>query len=284
MRLSVFTFPVQPGIGVGALARAVEERGFDGLWLPEHTHVPKHTTSPYPPDPTRPIPGWYATTTDLVVGLTEAVLATSTLRVGSAICLVNQRDPIITAKQIASIDQLAPGRLAFGVGPGWNREEMANHGVAFETRFGMMRERVEAIRAIWREEEAQYHGRYVDFDPIRCGPRPATPGGPPILVSGEAEGATRRALRYADGWLPRDNELRGDAMLARIADFRQRARAGGRPDAETVVFAARRDPAELCRYADAGVDEVLLPARSGAAGRVLADLDELRALAGSTRG
>ena len=172
MDFGISYFPTDESIEPGEMARTVEERGFESLFVTEHTHIPASRETPYPAGD--PLPREYWRIYDPFVALSRAAAVTETLRIGTAICLVVQRDPIITAKEVASVDRLSGGRMIFGVGAGWNLEEMRDHGTDPARRFGIMRERVEAIKTIWAEDEASYHGRYVDFDRNCCWPKPVS--------------------------------------------------------------------------------------------------------------
>ncbi|MGH7052541.1 MAG: LLM class F420-dependent oxidoreductase, partial [Stellaceae bacterium] len=184
----------------GALARALEERGFESVWAPEHSHIPTSRRTPFPSG--GELPRKYCEAMDPFVSLTAAAMATKTLKVGTGVCLVQQRDPIQTAKLVASIDQVSGGRFLFGVGGGWNAEEMKDHGTEFTTRFKLMRERIEAMKEIWTKEKAEYHGAMVDFPEMWAWPKPVQKPHPPILVGGAFPQAARRAIRYGDGWCP----------------------------------------------------------------------------------
>ncbi len=197
-------FPTDYAVEPPELARMVEERGFESLWFPEHTHIPTTRETPYPGG--GELPREYSHTYDPFVALTAAAAATPELRVATGICLVVERDPIITAKEVASLDRLSGGRFIFGVGAGWNREEMQNHGTDPGRRFGLMRERVEAMKAIWTTEEAEYHGEHVDFDPIWQWPKPLqSPFG--VHIGGNGPRVEDRVLRYGDGWMPNMRDI-----------------------------------------------------------------------------
>src|SRR3982074_1952755 len=170
MKFGIAVFPTDYAISMTELAPAVEERGFESFFVAEHTHIPKSRRSFRPGDASDRLPEHYLHTLDPFVALTAAVVVTKTLRIGTGICLVIQHDTIDTAKAVASVDHLSAGRFIFGVGGGWNREEMANHGTAFGTRWKLMRERIEAMKAIWTQEEAEDHGEVVHFDPILSWP------------------------------------------------------------------------------------------------------------------
>jgi probable F420-dependent oxidoreductase len=217
MDFGIGYFPTADAVGPGEIAAFVEERGFSSLVFAEHTHIPASRDSPYPGG--GELPRKYTATLDLFVALTAAALATSRLRVGSGISLVIQRDPIITAKEVASIDVLSGGRFDFGVGAGWNREEMANHGTDPRTRMRLFAERVEAIKTIWTEHEASFHGEFVNFDRILCEPKPAQRPHPPVLVGGLGPTVIDRVLAFGDAWFPNWTP----DVLDRAADLRSRA-------------------------------------------------------------
>ncbi len=249
-----------------ALARMVEEHGQESLFFAEHTHIPASRESPYPGG--GELPRKYSRTYDLFVGLTAAAQATSSLRIGSGICLVTERDPIITAKEVASIDHLSGGRMEFGVGAGWNREEMRHHGTDPRTRMRLMAERVAAMQAIWSQDEATYHGEFVDFDRVWSWPKPLQRPHPPILVGGNGPTVLDRVLAYGDAWFP--NYARGGNVLERVRELRQRAQ---RP-IDFMVMGAPADARVLETLREAGCRRAVhwLPS----AGRVVVE----RALAG----
>jgi probable F420-dependent oxidoreductase len=217
MDFGVGYFPTHDGMTPGAVARFVEERGQSALFFAEHTHIPASRESPWVGG--RELPQKYWHSYDLFVSLTAAAEATTRLRVGSGICLVIERDPIITAKEVASVDHLSGGRLEFGVGAGWNREEMQNHGTDPRMRMAVLRERVEAMKAIWTQEEASYSGEHVRFERIWSHPKPAQRPHPPILVGGSGAGVVDRVLAFGDGWFPNYRDL----DESRVAELRSRA-------------------------------------------------------------
>jgi probable F420-dependent oxidoreductase len=245
MEFGVGYFPTHDGIGPGAVARLVEERGQDALFFAEHTHIPASRLSPWG-DGTRELPRKYAHTYDLFVALTAAAEATSRLRVGSGVCLVVERDPIITAKEVASVDHLSGGRLEFGVGAGWNREEMANHGTDPRTRMALLTERVQAMQAIWTQEEASYSGEFVTFERIWSWPKPAQRPWPPVLVGGGGPTVLDRVLAWGDGWFPQWHD---ENLFARIAELEARA---DRP-IQVQVLSVPPDAKALEQLAAAGV-------------------------------
>ena len=199
MKFGIAIFPTDYAIPMTELAPAVEERGFESLWVAEHTHIPVSRETPWPAGGELPKDYWH--TLDPFVALTAAAVATSTLRVATGVCLVIEHDPIVLANEVASIDHVSSGRFLFGVGGGWNREEMANHGTRFPTRWKLLRERVEAMKAIWTQEEASYHGEFVDFDPIWSWPKPVQRPHPPLWFGGHHPQALRRAVELGDGFI-----------------------------------------------------------------------------------
>ncbi len=248
MDFGIGYFPTHDAVSPGALARLVEERGHESLFFPEHTHIPASRETPYPAG--GELPRKYSHSYDLFVALTAAAAATSRLRVGSGICLVIERDPITTAKEVASVDHLSGGRLEFGVGAGWNREEMRNHGTDPRVRMAIMRERVEAMKAIWTQEEASYHGEHVDFERIWSWPKPAQRPHPPVLVGGNGPTVLDRVLSFGDAWLPNNT---GEDLLARARELWARA---DRP-IDVIVMGAPAKPAALEKFAKAGVRRVV---------------------------
>ena len=214
-------FSTHDAIDPASLARLVEERGYTGLMFPEHTHIPSRRSTPRPSG--GELPPRYAKTFDLFVALAAAATATTRLRIGSSVCLVVERDPIITAKEVASVDVLSGGRFDFGIGAGWNHEEMANHGTDPQRRMAVMRERVEAMKVIWTSAIASYHGEFVDFDEIWSWPKPLQRPHVPVLVGGNGPTVANRVLAYGDGWFPTYTAAE-DALLAeRGAELRQTA-------------------------------------------------------------
>jgi probable F420-dependent oxidoreductase len=243
-------FAAHDAIGPAALARMVEEHGHAALYFPEHSHIPASRASPYPGG--GELPRKYAHTYDLFVTLAAAATATSRLRIGSGICLVIQRDPIHTAKEVASVDHLSGGRMEFGVGAGWNREEMADHGTDARVRMAVMRERIEAMKAIWTCKEASYDGEHVSFQRIWSWPKPAQWPHPPVLVGGNGATVLDRVLSFGDAWFP--NWAPG--VLDRIPVLRSRAAEAGR-DARVLMMGVPAQAHELERCQEAGVTRVV---------------------------
>ncbi len=275
MKAGLTIFPTTYSMQPADLARAAEQRGFESLWFPEHTHIPAKRVSPWPGG--GDLPQEYCDTYDPFVALSFAAAATTRLLIGTGICLVVERDPISLAKEVASLDRLSGGRLLFGVGGGWNAEEMANHGTAFEHRFAIMRERVEAMKAIWSQERAEYHGEHVDFDPILANPAPLQRPHPPILVAGAAPWGPRRAARYGDGWMPLGGPHDPVQLVKQLRDA---AEAAGRASTDLTLslFGAPTRPERLAALRDAGVDRVIFFLPPDDQAKILPRLDRYRQL------
>jgi probable F420-dependent oxidoreductase len=276
MRVGVFYFPTDYGIDIRELAGALEARGYESLFLPEHTHIPTSRRSPFPGG--GELPKRYKHTHDPFVALSFAAAVTRTLRLGTGISLIPQRDPIITAKVVASLDQLSGGRFIFGIGGGWNVEEMENHGTDYKTRFKLLRERVLAMKALWTQDPAEFHGEMVDFGPVWLYPKPAQKPHPPILLGGESEHTLKRVVEFCDGWFPRARG--GFDPKGAVEQLRQAAAAAGR-DFSTLsitVFGAPADKAALAAYRDAGIDRVLFEVPDLSRDEILRDLDQNAAL------
>ncbi|MGH7110150.1 MAG: LLM class F420-dependent oxidoreductase [Stellaceae bacterium] len=272
MDFGVLMFFTETAIAAGELARALEERGFESVWAPEHSHIPTSRRSPFPGG--GDLPRTYYEAMDPFVSLTAAAAATETLKVGTGVCLVQQRDPIQTAKLVASLDQVSNGRFLFGVGGGWNAEEMEDHSTEFTTRFKLMRERVEAMKEIWTKEKAEYHGEMVDFPEMWAWPKPVQKPHPPILVGGAFPQAARRAIRYGDGWCPIGGRP-GVNPAEMIARFRTMAQEAGRDPAALPVtlFNPPEDADEVKRWRDLGIARAVVMLRSAPSAEILPILD-----------
>ena len=254
----VAIFPTEDVQDPAELARMAEQRAFESLLFPEHTHIPASRETPYPGG--GELPPEYSRTYDPFVALAAAADATTRLRIGTGICLVIERDPIITAKEVASIDGLSGGRFLLWVGAGWNVEEMRNHGTDPERRFGIMRERVEAMKAIWTEDEASYSGRYVNFERIWCWPKPAQKPHPPVLIGGNGRKVIDRVVAYGDEWMP--NRVKDEDLAGRIEQLQRAAEQAGRSRIPVTIVGRMRDPAGMEHLAQAGVHRLVswLPA------------------------
>lgn len=268
MKFGVAIFPTDYAIPMTELAPALEQQGFESLWVAEHTHIPVSRQTPYMGGAELPQEYWH--TLDPFVALTAAAVTSRTLRVGTGVCLLVERDPIITAKEVASLDHLSGGRFLFGIGGGWNREEMANHGTRFETRWKLLRERVEAMKAIWTQEEAEYHGEMVDFDPIWSWPKPVQKPHPPVLLGGNGPNTLKRVVRYADGWMPN----RGN-FLDRIPELQRLAEQAGRPPIPVTAYGRDASPTEIERYLEAGIERCIWYLPPNGRDPALRRLDEL---------
>jgi probable F420-dependent oxidoreductase len=277
MRVGVFYFPVDYGIDIAELARALEARGLGSLYVPEHTHIPTSRRTPFPGG--GELPKRYAHTYDPFVALSFAAAATTKLVLGTGICLIPERDPIVTAKCVASLDRLSGGRFVFGIGGGWNVEEMENHGARYNTRFKLMRERVLAMKALWTQEEAAFHGAMVDFDPVWAWPKPRQQPHPPILLGGESDYTLRRIVEYCDGWIPRP--VAGFTPQGAVERLRKFAETAGRDPKrlQISVFRAPADKRALAEYREAGIDEALLEVPDKGRDDILRLLDDYAPLA-----
>ncbi|MDQ3936218.1 MAG: LLM class F420-dependent oxidoreductase [Actinomycetota bacterium] len=256
MRLGLMTFPTHYSVQPDELARMAEELGFESLFVAEHTHIPTSRLTPYPAG--GELPREYSHTYDPFVALTAAAAASETLLLATGICLVVQRDPIVTAKEVATLDRISGGRFLFGVGAGWNREEMEDHGTDPRTRFSLLRERVEAMKAIWTEDEAEYHGRHVDFGPMWSWPKPLQEPHPPVLLGGNGPKVLDRVLEFADAWMPNWGLQTNEELIARIEELQSRAADAGRGRIPVSVYAVRSKPEVLEQLAEAGVERAVL--------------------------
>jgi probable F420-dependent oxidoreductase len=255
MHFGVTMFAADFAIRVDELAREAEAHGLESLWLPEHTHIPASRRSPWPGGPDLPKEYWH--THDLFVALAVAAAVTRTLKVCSGICLLVERDPITTAKEVASLDFLSNGRVLFGIGGGWNAEEMENHGTNFTTRWSLLRERVEAMKKIWTEDAAEYHGKFVNFDPMWSWPKPVQKPHPPIFLGGHTPAALQRVVDYCDGWMPIPG--RTADLAAHINELHRRAEKSGR-DPRSIAVATYGSPIDAGvadQYRTAGVEHFI---------------------------
>lgn len=272
MHIGVCYFPTDYGIDVAELARASEDRGFHSLLFPEHTHIPVSRRTPYPGG--GELPKCYSHTHDPFVAGAFAAAATKKILLGTGICLIPQRDPIVTAKCVASLDRLSNGRFVFGIGGGWNVDEMENHGAHYETRFKLLRERILAMKALWTQEEAFFHGEMVNFDPVWSYPKPKQRPHPPILLGGGTDYTIKRVVEFCDGWLPIGRG--GFNAPEGVARLHKAASAAGR-DFSTLtinVFAAPPDAAVLAGYREAGIHSAILSIPDLTRDEILGVLDQ----------
>jgi probable F420-dependent oxidoreductase len=276
MHCGVTMFPTDYSIQPHDLAVEAEARGFESVWLPEHSHIPTSRKSPWPGG--GELPKQYYDSYDPFVSLGAAAAVTKKIKLGFGICLVIERDPIHTAKEVSTLDRLSNGRVLFGIGGGWNAEEMANHGTAFETRFKLMRERVQAMKEIWTQTKPKFAGELVKFDELMQWPKPVQKPHPPIIVGGAFPHAARRAVAYGDGWIPIGG--RGIDTLDALAQFHKMAKDAGRDPASLSfdLFAAPREVDALKKYRDAGVTRAIWMLPSKGREEVLPMLDQCAAL------
>jgi probable F420-dependent oxidoreductase len=272
MHFGVTMFGTDRTMRPDELARAAEERGFWSLYLPEHTHIPVSRRTP-PPTGDEPLAEHYARSLDPFVALTMAAASTERLRVGTGICLVAQRDPIVTAKAVASLDHLSGGRFVFGVGFGWNEDEVEDHGVDMRRRRDVAREHVLAMQRLWVDDEAAFDGEFVRLPPSWSWPKPVQQPWPPVLIGG-ASGPKLFAhvTEYADGWIP----IGGAGVRAALPDLHRAMEAAGRDPATAriVPFGSFPDPGKLDYYASLGIDEVVLRVPVGGPDVALPVLDD----------
>jgi len=272
-------FPTDYAIRPDDLARLLEDRGFESMWVPEHTHIPASRLSSWPGGPDLPREYWH--TYDPFVALTAAAAATTNLRLGTGICLVIERDPIVTAKEVASLDRLSGGRFIFGIGGGWNSEEMEHHGTNFKRRWRLLRERILAMKEIWANDEAEYHGEFVDFDKIWSYPKPLQSPHPPIIMGGDGPTTFDRVIQYCDGWMPIGGRAaQGPSLPEKIVMLRRQAEEAGRdPSSISVtIFGTRPDADTIVRMEAAGVDRIVFALPPADRETVLPRIDEFAKL------
>ncbi|HEY8289682.1 MAG TPA: LLM class F420-dependent oxidoreductase [Acetobacteraceae bacterium] len=279
MHIGASIFFTDYSISPVELGRAMEERGFESLWAAEHSHIPLSRKSPWGGG--GELPKQYYDVMDPFVTLTAVAATTTKLKIATGVCLVNQRDPIQTAKLVASIDQVSGGRFLFGIGNGWNQDEMENHGTAFATRHKLVRERVEAMKAIWTETKPQYNGEFVKFGPMMAWPKPAQTPHPPVILGGAYPYAARRAVRYGDGWIPlagRPGQY-GD-VFDYVPKFRDMLREAGRDPTTFPVslFSSTENPDTLRRYRELGLVRIVVSLPAAKADVVLPILDRWAAV------
>ena len=272
MHIGTFIFATDYCMRMDELAQELEQRGFESLFLPEHTHIPMQRRSAYPGGGELRKEYWH--THDSFVALSYAAAATKTLKIATGICLLPQHDTFSTAKSVASLDLMSGGRMIFGIGGGWNAEEMANHGVQYRTRFKLLRERMLAMKELWTKEEPSYHGQLINFDPVWAWPKPVQKPHPPILLGGNTDHTLRRVVEFCDGWLPAN--WPGFDAIEGIERFRRIAEEAGRDASEFSVTLVRGEPEKgrLEAYAEAGLTRVLLGLPSAGRDTVLTQLDK----------
>ena len=276
MEFGAMMFTTDYSIRPDDLARLLEDRGFESMWVPEHTHIPANRRSLWPGGPELPRDYWH--TYDPFVALTAAAGATTNLKLGTGICLIIERDPITTAKEIASLDMLSNGRFLFGIGGGWNAEEMEDHGTNYRRRWRLMRENILAMKEIWIQEEAEFHGDYVNFDKMWAYPKPVQRPHPPIIMGGDGPTTFDRVVEYCDGWMPISGRpAEGPSLPEKIVLLKRQAEEAGRdPDSISIsIFATRPDPDVIQRMRDADVDRVIFGLPSAEQAIVAPVIDEI---------
>ncbi len=277
MKYGICTFPTDYSMPTAALGPAMEERGFESLWLAEHSHIPASRKSPWPGG--TDLPQMYYDTLDPFVALTAAAVNTSTLKLATGIALVVQRDPIHLAKEVASLDVVSKGRFMLGIGGGWNLEEMSDHGTDPNTRFRRMREVIEAMQALWTNEIAEYHGKLINFEPTYQNPKPVQKPHPPIHIGGSAPGAVRRAISYGNGWMPIwGRATEGFAEQLNALDEACKEAGRDRAEIEVSVYYAPEDPDTISSLVDMGVDRLIFGLQSVDEDKTLSLLDEFQKL------
>ena len=275
MEFGAFMFVTDYSIRPDDLARLLEDRGFESMWVPEHTHIPAGRQTPFPGGSDLPKMYWH--TYDPFVALTAAAAVTTKLKLGTGICLVIEHDPIVTAKQVASLDQISNGRFLFGIGGGWNAEEMNNHGTRFRSRWRLLREQILAMKEIWTKDEAEFHGEFVNFDKIWSYPKPVQKPHPPIIMGGDGATTFDRVVEFCDGWMPIGARAsQGPSLTEKIALLKRQAEEAGRdPDSISITsFGARPDSDQVHRLEDAGVGRVIFSLPSEERDTVLPIIDE----------
>ena len=278
MKYGLTLFPTDYSIGPAELAREAESRGFESLWFPEHSHIPERRESPWPGGPE--LPKMYYDVLEPFVALAAAAAVTTTIKLATGICLVVQRDPIQLAKSVATLDRVAGGRFLFGIGAGWNAEEMRNHGTDFAKRFSLMRERVLAMVEIWTRSKPEFHGEHVDFAPILSWPKPLQLPHPPIHVGGGFPNGARRAVEYGNGWMPIFGR---DRIVDRLPALRRMLVDAGRDPTsfEVSIFGIGAQREELSKARDAGISRVIFGLPPEPAEKLLPLLDRHAELARS---
>ena len=257
------------------LAKMLEERGFESMWVPEHTHIPANRQSAWPGGGDLPKDYWH--TYDPFVALTAAATVTNTIKLGTGICLMIERDPITTAKEIASLDLISNGRFIFGIGGGWNSEEMEDHGTDFRTRWRLLRENILAMKQIWTADEAEFHGEYVNFDKMWAYPKPLQKPHPPILMGGDGPTTFDRVVEYCDGWMPIGSRNSGGPSLSEkiVLLKRQASEAGRDPESLDITsFGVRPDPELVTRLEESGVNRIIFTLPSEERAQVTPLIDE----------
>ena len=275
MKYGAMMFSTDYSIRPDDLAKMLEERGFESMWVPEHTHIPANRQSAWPGGGELPKDYWH--TYDPFVALTAAAAVTNEIKLGTGICLMIERDPITTAKEIASLDLISNGRFIFGIGGGWNSEEMEDHGTDFRTRWRLLRENILAMKQIWTADEAEFHGEYVNFDKMWAYPKPLQKPHPPILMGGDGPTTFDRVVEYCDGWMPIGSRNSGGPSLSEkiVLLKRQASEAGRDPESLDITsFGVRPDLELVTRLEESGVNRIIFTLPSEERAQVTPLIDE----------
>jgi probable F420-dependent oxidoreductase len=278
MKIGVFVFQTDDVLDPAVLARRAEELGFESFWVPEHPIIPVKPSSPYRGSPDGSIPESYSHIVDPFLALARASAVTTTIKLGTGICLVPERNPLLLAKEIATLDRFSGGRFLFGIGAGWLKEETEIMGGDFPHRWTQAREAILAMKELWTKAEAEFHGKYYDFPPVRSFPKPAQQPHPPVLVGGNAPNVLKRVVAWGDGWMPgrvsAEEIRRGCAALKELAE-----QAGRDPmSLEVMVFGSAgqfRDRAAIKEMEDAGASRVTIWLTQTAGEAPLAEMEAL---------
>lgn len=275
MNIGISTAVTDYSIDVAVLASRVEEMGFDSLWLPEHPVLPVNTVTPWPGAPDGKIPKVYADMADPFISLARASAVTTTLKLGTGICLVPERNPLLLAKEVATLDMWSKGRFLFGIGAGWLKEETEIMGGNFEHRWGQTREAVLAMKQLWTRTSAEFHGRFYDFPPVYSFPRPVQKPHPPVILGGMAPNVLKRVVAWGDGWMP--NRVTPEQIKQGRATLDELAETAGRDPASIhiSVFGQPPDLDLLKRFVDAGAERVIVRLPTAAEKEALEELEKI---------
>ncbi len=275
MKIGISTFPTDYSVDIATLARRAEGMGFESLWVPEHPIIPVQTSSPWPGSPDGVIPKVYADIVDPFVALARASAVTERIKLGTGICLVPERNPLLLAKEVATLDMYSGGRFLFGIGAGWLKEETDIMGGDFARRWTQTREAILAMKSLWTDVESEYHGRYYDFPPVYSFPRSVQRPHPPVLLGGMARNVFRRVVDYGDGWMP--NRVTPDDIGAGRARIDELAAAAGRDPASISisVFGQPADRSLVGELFDAGAERVMIRVETADEDATNAQLDEI---------
>jgi len=275
MDIGITMFVTQASIHVSDLARYCEDFGFESLWLPEHSVIPVNTTSPWGGSSDGVIPDWYYECTDPFISLAHASAVTKKLKLGTGICLVPERNPIVLAKEIATLDHYSDGRFLFGIGSGWLKEETELFGVSFPDRVNVMYESIQAMKQLWTEEESEYQGKFIQFPPVISRPKPVQKPHPPIYVGGKAKKVFERVVDWGNGWMP--NRISPDEVAHGRKEIDRLAREQSKDPTEfsVSVFGQPPDKELLKAFEDAGADRVMIRFEGNSEPEVLNALEQI---------